>query len=89
MEDQDKRSHASSIAGDVAGRWQDRSRIIILVAYIAVAYLVDYLFFRKSGPSEFVILLAIIGQIGLQVLVPDKVYSIVFRDTFEAEMRRL
>ena len=89
MDKQAKQRQASEIAREVAGQWQARSRIIVLATVIAAGYLIDYLFFRYENAGEFVIIIAFLVHIGLQIWVPGKVFEIVYNDTFKASLKNL
>jgi hypothetical protein len=80
---------AARIADDVASQWQTRSRIAVLAGVIAVGYFVDYLFFRHESVGEFIAFIAFWAHIGLQIWLPEKVYEMVYRDTYNATIGRL
>lgn len=89
MDEPEKRRRASQIASEIAGQWQNRSRVIILIAVIVVSYLIDYLFFRYERAGEFTIFVAFLVHLGLQVWVPERVYLAVYSETYQATLKNL
>ncbi len=89
MDEAEKRRRASQMASEIAGQWQNRSRVIILIAVIIAGYLIDYLFFRYESASEFIIFIAFWAHIGLQVWVPERVFLAVYSETYQAALKNL
>ena len=89
MNQDQKRYRARRIAGEMASKWQDRSRIAIMVVVIIVAYALDVTVYRYNHVSDWVVFIAFWLHIGMQIWLPEKVFAYVYANTYKTIMAEI